>query len=339
MKRCLTLGRCLPLLLLWWPCAAQAQAVTSECAGDKPWVAVVAHLPAAFADAVRSDLRAGLLPSSIDVCEVGPSTLRPLARVVVAEVEAGRARYSVDVTDSVTQKRVGRDLALDQLPADGRALALAVAAEELLRASWAELALRGVHSAGTVAPPEVRAVVESSTPRSRPPARYTAVGARLAFERFLGGQTHYGADLFGAAPLGRIAGGLLAVGARRALSEHAPHGSLGATALSVEAGVSLAFFRRPGLDLGAFISGRLLRVSFEPEAADGVVARAQSGLAVISRVGLTFAFGSPGLLRSYSALGAGIPLKSFSVSDTGGVVTGVSKLELFASTGLALELP
>ena len=58
-----------------------------------------------------------------------------------------------------------------------------------------------------------------------------------------------------------------------------------------------------------------------------------------SRVGLSLAFGSPGLLRSYSALGAGIPLKSFSVSDTGLVVTGVSKLELFASTGLALELP
>jgi hypothetical protein len=339
VKRCLTLCGCLPLLLLSWSRAAQAQAATSDCAGDKPWVVVVAHVPAAFAQAVRSDLRAGLVPSSIDVCEVGPTTPRPLARVVVAEVEPGRARYSVDVTDSVTQKRVGRDLMLDKLPADGRALALAVAAEELLRASWAELALRGVHSAGTVAPPEVRAVVERATPLPPPPARYTAIGARLAFERFLGGQTHYGADLFGAVPLGRVAGGLLAVGARRALSEQAPHGSLGATALSVEAGVSLAFVRRSGLDLGAFVSGRLLRVSFEPEAADGAVARAQSGLAVTSRVGFSFAFGRPGLVRSYSALGAGIPLKAFSASDAGSVVTGVSKLELFASTGLALELP
>ena len=339
MKRCLTLCGGLPLLLLSWASAAQAQAATSECTGDKPWVAIVAHVPAAFAEAVRSDLRAGLLPSSIDVCLVGPRMPRPLARVAVAEVEPGRARYSVDVTDSVTQKRVGRDLVLDKLPADGRALALAVAAEELLRASWAELALRGVHSAGTVAPPEVRAVVEKSAPLPPSRARYTAVGARLAFERFLGGQTHYGADLFGAVPLGRVAGGLLAVGARRALSEQAPHGSLGATALSVEAGVSLVFFRRPALDLGAFVSGRLLRVSFEPEADDGAIARAKSGLAVTSRLGFSFAFGSPGLVRSYTTLGAGIPLKSFSASDTGGVISGVSKLELFASTGLALELP
>jgi hypothetical protein len=155
----------------------------------------------------------------------------------------------------------------------------------------------------------------------------------------LGGQTHYGADLFSVVPLGRIAGGIFAIGARRALSEQAPHGSIGATALSAEAGVSLTFFRQRGLDLGAFIAGRLLRVSFEPEAASGVEARKQNGLAVTSRVGLALAFGSPGLLRSYSALGAGLPLKSFSVSDTGGVVTGVSQLELFASTGLALELP
>ena len=337
MKRCLTLFGYLPLLLMSWSRAAWAQAPASECRGDKPWVAVVGRLPAAFAEAVRSDLRAGLSPSNIDVCRVGPAKPQPLASVVVAEVEAARARYSVDVTDSVTQKRVGRDLMLDKLPADGRPLAVAVAAEELLRASWAELALRGVHSAQTAAPPEVRAVVENST-STTPPPRHTALGARLAFERFLGGQTHYGADLLAAVPVGRITGGLLAVGARRALSEQAPHGSLGATALSAEAGVWLAFYRQRGLEWQAFVSGRLLRVSFEPEAADGAVARAQSGLAVTSRVGFSFAFGRPGLLRSYSTLGAGIPLKSFSASDTGSLVTGVSKLELFASTGLALEL-
>lgn len=341
MKRCLALIGCLPVLFSAWPRLAQAQSpAPGECSGEKPWVAVVGRVSAALANSVRSDLRAGLAPSNIDVCESVPDAApQPLARVLIAEVEPARARYSVDVTDSVTQKRVGRDLALEKLPADGRALALAVAAEELLRASWAELALRGVHSPQTAAPPEVRAVVEKAAPAPAPPRRYTALGARLAFERFLGGQTHYGADLFGVLPLGRVAGGVFAVGARRALSVQAPHGSIGATALSAEAGVSLNFLRQRGLDLGAFVSGRLLRVSFEPEAASGVVARAQSGLAVTARVGLALAFGSPGLLRSYSALGAGLPLKSFSVSDTGGVVTGASKLELFASTGLALELP
>lgn len=339
MKRCLALLSCLPGLLSAWSRVARAES-PAECTGEKPWVSVGGRVPLPFVAAVRSDLRAGLAPSNIDVCETAPpKTPEPLASVLIAEVEPARARYSVDVTDSVTKKRVGRDLALDKLPADGRALALAVAAEELLRASWAELALRGVHSPQSAAPPEVQAVVEKSAPAPAAPRRFTAFGARLAFERYLGGQTHYGADLVGVLPLGRIAGGFFAAGARRALSEQAPHGSIGATALSAEAGVSLNILQQRGLDLGAFVSGRLLRVSFEPEAESGVVARAQSGLAVTSRVGLSLAFGSPGLLRSYSALGAGLPLKSFSVSDTGGVVTGVSQLELFASTGLALELP
>ncbi len=338
MKRCPALLTCLPLLLALGARAAHG-VPHPECSGERPWVAVVANVSPSFAAAVRSELRAGLSPSNIEVCATPPAaTPEPLARVTIAEVDAAKARFSLDVTDSVTQKRVGRDLALDKLPADGRALALAVAAEELLRASWAELALRGVHSPQTAAPPEVRAVVEKS---AAPPSarRFMGFGARLAFERFLGGQTHYGADLFGVVPLGRIAGGLLAVGARRALSQRAAHGSVGATALSVEAGVSLVFLQRRGLDLGAFVSGRLLRLSFEPEAAAGATATAQSGLAVTSRVGFALAFGRPGLLRSYSALGAGLPLKSFSASDSGGIVTGASQLELFASTGLALELP
>jgi hypothetical protein len=340
VKRSLTLLGCLPLLLgLSGSCHAHAEP-SSECSGEKPWVSVAGQVPESFAQAVRSELRAGLAPGDIEVCQAGPAGApEPLARVVIAQVEAARARYSVDVIDSVTQKRLGRDLQLDRLPADGRALALALAAEELLRASWAELALRGVHSAQTAPPPAVRAVVEKSAPPPAAPQRFTAFGARLAFEHFLGGQTHYGADLFGAVPLGRVAGGVFAVGARRALSEQAPHGSIGATVLSLEVGASLNFVREHGLDVGAFVSGRVLRVSFEPEAASGIRAEPQSGLAVTSRVGLGLAFGSPGLLRSYSTLGAGLPLKSFAVSDTGGVVTGVSKLELFASTGLALELP
>jgi hypothetical protein len=294
----------------------------------------------AFAAAVGSDLRAGLAPSSIEVCAQAPAGGgEPLAQVVIEQADPKSARYSLDVTDSVTRKRVGRDLALDKLPPDGRALALAVAAEELLRASWAELALRGVHSPETAAPPEVRAVVEQSEPRRVPAQRFTAPGARVAFEHFLGGQTHYGGDLFVVVPFGSIASGLLSVGARRALSVQAPHGSIGASAFSGELGVSLALLQQGGLDLGVFVSGRALRLSFEPEGEPGVSAKTSSGLVIGSRAGLGLAFGSPGLLRSYTALGAGLPLRSFEASDSGSVVTGASKLELFASTGLALELP
>lgn len=315
--------------------AAQAQAA-AECGAEKPWVAVVNRMPPAVAAAVLSELRAGLLPSNIDVCAAAASSkAEPLAQVTIEAVAA--ARYRLEVTDSVTHKRVSRDLGLERLPADGRALALAVAAEELLRASWAELALRGPHSAQTAPPPEVRAVVQAEEPRA--PERFKALGARLAFEHYLGGQTHYGADLFAAWPVGPVAALLLGVGARRALTVQAPHGSIGATGYCAELGVSLAFFERPSSVLSAFVSGRALRLTFQPAAGGGASASSHSGFALTSRVGLAFAFGSPGVLRSYSTFGAGLPLHSYSAADSGGVVTGVSELELFASTGLALELP
>src|SRR5688572_20360489 len=149
---------------------------------------MTSRAPAPFSDAIRAELRAGLLPSNIDVCAATPGVAaEPLANVTIEPVDEKSARYRLDVTDSVTKKRVARDLTLDKLPLDGRALALAVAAEELLRASWAELALRGVHSAQTAAPPEVRAVVEQAEPRPAPLRRFTAPGARVAFEHFLGG--------------------------------------------------------------------------------------------------------------------------------------------------------
>ena len=84
------------------------------CSGDKPWVAVSGDLPAAFADAVRSDLRAGLAPSSIDVCrDDASSATEALARVSIAPVAGGDARYNLEVTDSVTRKRVERQLSLE----------------------------------------------------------------------------------------------------------------------------------------------------------------------------------------------------------------------------------
>jgi hypothetical protein len=313
---------------------------------------VTGSVSAPLAEAVRSELRAGLLPSNIEVCApTATAATQPLARVTITDGTAGTAstastrqrdggaRFSLDVTDSVTQKRVGRDLSLDKLPPDGRALALAVAAEELLRASWAELALRGARSTETAPPPEVRAVVEQARPERPAPRRRSAVGARLAFERFLGGQTHYGADVFALVPFGSRGGVIAAVGARRGLSVQAAHGSIGSRAWSAELGLSWCAIQHEAFELGAALSGRMLWLRFEPEAAGGALSSAESGFSWLSRAGLWLSLGRPSALRSYSSLGVGLPLRSFSASDSGAEVTGASRLELFAATGLALELP
>lgn len=293
-------------------------------------------------DAVRSELGAGLRPSNIDVCEREQGAAEEaLALLGVELTNAEQERYRLDVTDAVTRKRVSRELSLSALPPDGRALALAVAAEELLRASWAELALRGPHSAGTEAPPEVRAVMDRAEPPppAPSPTRPSALGARLGFEHFGGGQSQLGGDVFAALPLGGAWGVVAALGARRSLSVDAPHGSIEGTGWGAELGLSAALWRRGGLDVAAFAGSRLLRLTLTPKAAEGVASQSQSGFAVSARAGLAFALGKPGVFRSYTALGAGHALRAFSAADTGEVVTGASGFELLASTGLAWELP
>ncbi|HWO15007.1 MAG TPA: hypothetical protein VNN80_36140, partial [Polyangiaceae bacterium] len=120
-----------------------AQAEPATCGVDRPWVLMqLSELDPEFGARIISDLRAGLAPSRIDACVAEALERKaPLATVRIATLPGRDLAYSIDVSDSVTEKRIGRDIDLRHVPSDGRAFALAVAADELLRASWAELAL------------------------------------------------------------------------------------------------------------------------------------------------------------------------------------------------------
>lgn len=291
---------------------------------------------------MRTELRAGLMPHSIDVCIDVDATAadnrnRPLARVSVDAVDAQVAHYRLEVTDAVTNKHTSRDVRLGPLPLDGRNLALAVASEELLRASWAELALQRTRPVERPAPSEPP--VKQGAPAPLPLPLYKALGVRVAFEHFTGGQSHFGADLFARLPLGSLLAVQVGLGPRRGLSVSTAHGAVASTALGADAGLSLSLLRRSAVEAAAFASARLMRLTFEPQATGGATARAEHGLAATARAGLAVALGAPGRLRCYTTLGAGLPLRAFSASDSGEVVTGASQLELFGSTGLAWELP
>ena len=67
----------------------------------------------------------------------------PLATLAVelAPDDTAKATVDIEVRDAVTRKRVRRDVDLSRIPDDGRAAAIAIEADELLRASWAEVAL------------------------------------------------------------------------------------------------------------------------------------------------------------------------------------------------------
>ncbi|MEZ4394919.1 MAG: hypothetical protein R3A48_27910 [Polyangiales bacterium] len=71
----------------------------------------------------------------------------------------GATALALSIDDAVTRKSVRRAVDLGDVPASGRARALALAAAELLRASWAELALDPSPPAPEAPPSRVRAAM------------------------------------------------------------------------------------------------------------------------------------------------------------------------------------
>lgn len=333
---------------MWWrnvlAVAAVLLSVTSSraqqvsCGTDRPWVeVVVTHLDTAFKARMLADLRAGLSATRIDTCERGEVVRqRPLATVFVSS-GIGEATFSVDVTDSVTQKRIGRDVDLRDVPEDSRAFALAVAAEELLRASWAELSVRRPVD-HRVEHPEPTAPAEPAVPPAPPPIEnYSVVGLRFAVEHYTEGHTQLGPDaFFGQAVLPWLNLGLC-VGARRGLAVDAQHGSISAASLSGELFGEFRLLEGRHYRLDASTGLRGSRAWFSASADADARGSDATGYALFANAGLVLELGARGFLRSQTRAGVGGPLKSLAASDDGRVVTGMSKLVLFASTGVGWE--
>lgn len=323
------------------PRLAEAETETTRCGIDRPWVLMdVSGLDPAFGTQIINDLRAGLVPSRIDAC-VAEAVERkaPLATVRIASVQENGVVYSIDVSDSVTRKRIGRDVDLAHVPSDGRAFALAVASEELLRASWAELAL-------AKEPPAPKPVAPKAPPvRKEPPApapapaqrEFTALGLGLGAEYYTGGQTHFGVDVFWLHALSSWLRFGVTAGVRRGLSVEAPSGSIDSRAVHLELSLRPTLVSSSIWGLDALVALRGAEIWFLPEPVAGAQGTETNSQAIFARAGFALTLGRAGSIRSVSSVGAGGPLRAFSVSDGGEVVTGVSGAEFFATTGVALE--
>lgn len=163
----------------------------AECgSAGRPWVKVTfasSFGTAAVQARIVEDFRAGLSDRAIDVCGGASLPSRPaLAGVHIASTTATRVGVSVEVRDALTEKRLTRDVDLSSVPEDGKAFAVAVAADELLRASWVELALEREGRLPRKPPREVVEIVNSTLSRSTN-ARTARLGVRGAAERFTGG--------------------------------------------------------------------------------------------------------------------------------------------------------
>jgi hypothetical protein len=99
-----------------------------------------AGFDAHLADEVRKDLAAELSQRGFGVCPGRAARGELVAEVTLVQREP--SLVAIQVEDHTTGKQLARDVRLARIPAGGVALAIAIAADELLRASWAELALR-----------------------------------------------------------------------------------------------------------------------------------------------------------------------------------------------------
>lgn len=307
-----------------------------------PWVqvAVDGDAKSLRAREIARLLGAELASRHIATCEdVDPAAPPPLARVTVRTTLDGAPRdrvvVTVDVRDAVTAKSVQRDVDLASVPSDGRPLTVALAADELLRASWAELAVRDAPPPARPVPPEVRDVVRDAIPSaSERPPRF-AFGAAAAIDAFTAGTTLLGADvLVDVWLVSRLRVGAR-FGLRSGLVVHASDGDVSTSAFVAELGAAVTL-TPPALRFGldASVRAGILRASFDATPAGSATARSLADVAAIGDAGVVvWARLSPGL-RASADVAAVLPLRPIEATDGPTVIGGISGVGIASSLAL-----
>lgn len=326
------------------PIAAQDAPGDGCGRAGRPWVSVAFGGQAWTAElerAVLADLRAGLRLKGIDACRLGSEGAEPpLAILELVAAQQERVSVGIEVHDALTQKRVSRDLDLRALAEDARPLAIAAAADELLRASWAELALSDAPEPARPPPPEVeRSVRESIADTALAPrTRDHALGARVALEHHGAGNAQLGGDAYlGLWFLPRF-GVELGAGLRQGLRRDAEHGSVQSRALTAAADVTYALLpRAPGFELSAKLGVALSSVRMRGQPAAGALAAEGSGVDVHLRAGFALALALVPALWLRADVGAGLPLRRIEAVDDGQVAASTGGLELRGGLGTELR--
>ena len=319
-----------------------AAAEPPRCAGDGPWVMLqlgAGGWSEAQRATVLSDLQHTLAGQGIAACSGDAHPISAaLATLAIDMSPDSKATVDIEVRDAVTHKRVRRDVDLSRLPADGHAAAIAIEADELLRASWAEVALDTARARQAEA--TARRQVARSVEQVLTPARVGAgggLGARAAVEHYVGGATLIGGDGVGRVRLGErlqleIAGTL-----RVGPSVDAPHGRV--SALAGGAGVVLLFRiaggGRASLAAGGGASASWLQVRAEP--APGAEGASYGNLLAVGRLRLVGRLALGRSVHATAALEGGIALRGVEATDAGEVVARARGV--MAGALLGLEAP
>jgi hypothetical protein len=307
---------------------------------DEPWVSVVFEDSVwgnGLSEAILLDLRAGLAEHHIEAC--GSAQNAPLRPATAAVKLSARGSEAVHVTvyvhDAVTNKELSRDVDLSRVPLDGRAFAVALAADELLWASWAEIALHRPRHEIT-APKRLVTEVEHSIKPSRD--ALTLVGLQWGVEHYQRGQTQFGPDAAFDLHFTPRLGLRLTAGYRQATQVTAADGQVQTVSVRAATDLTSALLRSRALQLAWTIGTESIWCRFRGETSGESLARDFTGLALYARTGLLFTLRIHDPVWLQLGVGAGYALRGVEATDAGRVITGVSGFQQSVLTAVMGEL-
>ncbi len=305
--------------------AGTASAQTSPCGSPgRPRVDVSG--PGAGVESVTKLLRAELASRGIDVCPASEGPEAPSIATVSVSARPEGAFVEVEVHDSLTAKRVSRDVDLGAVPEDGRPLTLALVADELLRASWAEIALRHAPPPARPVPATVRDAVREDVAAPDGPggttARWEAVAAAEAWAGSLG---LFGVDVRAGIATAWGLAGTARLGIREGPTSQGPDGQIHPSAVLGGVGVSLRAVpqgSRLGMDAIARIDVIHLTYDATPNAGAGGRAKSDATLLVGAGVDGWIALGASAALLAEVLVDT--PTRPVAANDAGRSVVAAS---------------
>jgi hypothetical protein len=323
--------------------AAPLRAEERPCPSSvRPWVELVLEVEPPdrlVAEALEQHLRAELRVHDIDVCVAPVPGGKPIAHVRLrAERPAeGLLSATIEVVDEVTAKRTERRMDLGRLPPDTRSAVLGAAADELLRASWAELAVIDAPPPASTPPAAVTEAVASSLRsgigRAGPDTRGIEVGV-LGAASFFAQRDAFGARAVVAYWFLPRGGVLADLGGSLGLPRAGEHGTVRAN--GVDGGLSGVFGLVPRdrhvgarLELGA----RALALSYAPSPSAGDRGMPGGGWTVLGATGVR-GWADTGILRWSLGATLVVPFHALRATDTGQTVTSVEGVGGEATLGV-----
>jgi hypothetical protein len=290
----------------------------------RPWIRFEQRTDERRVDGIEEivrHVRAELARKEIDVCFAGKGA--PIAVVDLLRASPSSVEVVVDVSDSVTHKRVSRALDLKAIPPDARNLAVAVGTDELLIASWVEVALPREEKKQAAAPPAVTRAVS----RELEPEPHAEIGSAFVFEHFAGGQSFLGLDArFGYFVLRRLSVTLRG-GLRQGLREETENGSVRSGAWLLGAGARVGLLPHAetfGVDALARVDA--VFVSFTGEPIEGAVAESHTATTWVGTAGVALWARPIRALRLGLEGSLGAAFRSVAATDSGSTVTAIEGL-------------